>query len=161
MGITLNIEKKGSWEQVIYSGPINEDTEVHLTPFVKQLGANVIFNFRKVEYVNSCGVRAWINFLRDVEKGRKIIFEECTPEIVSQINMIPNFRGGAHIKSVYASYACAHCENQKWELFEEGRNLPQTAGETVPTPKCDKCGNQMEMEELEDEFFAWLDASAA
>ena len=31
----------------------------------------------------------------------------------------------------------------------------------VPTPKCDKCGNQMEMEELEDEFFAWLDASAA
>lgn len=160
MGITLNIEKKGNWEQVIYSGPINEDTEIHLTPFVQQLGSNVIFNFRKVEYVNSCGVRAWINFLRDVEKGRKIIFEECTPEIVSQINMIPNFRGNAHIKSVYASYACEHCENQKWELFEEGRNLPQNSTDTVPTPKCDKCGKMMEMEELEDEFFAWLETAS-
>lgn len=158
MGITLHIEKRGNWEQVIYAGPINEDTEIHLTPFVRQLGPNVIFNFRKVEYVNSCGVRAWINFLREAEKGRKVIFEECTPEIVSQINMIPNFRGTAHIKSVYASYACESCDNQKWELFEEGRNLPQSGTEDVPQPKCDKCGAAMEMEELEDEFFAWLDA---
>lgn len=158
MGITLNIEKKGVWEQLMYVGPINEDTEVHLKPIVNQLGPNVIFNFRKVEYVNSCGVRAWINFLREVEKNRKIIFEECTPEIVSQINMIPNFRGTAHIKSVYASYACEKCDHQKWQLFEEGRNLPVSAAEGVPPPKCDKCGHVMEMEELEDEFFAWLEA---
>lgn len=24
----------------------------------------------------------------------------------------------------------------------------------VPAPKCEKCGSEMEMEELEDEFFA-------
>ena len=159
MGITLNIEKKGQWEQLIYSGPINEDTEVHLKPMVSQLGPNVIFNFRKVEYVNSCGVRAWINFLREAEKGRKIIFEECTPEIVSQINMIPNFRSTAHIKSVYASYACEKCDSHKWVLFEEGRNLPATSGDTIAPPKCEKCNSEMEMEELEDEFFAWLDVA--
>jgi anti-anti-sigma regulatory factor len=158
MGITLHIEKKGQWEQLLYAGPINEDTEVHLTPIVGQLGPNVIINFRKVEFVNSCGVRAWINFLREAEKGRKVIFEECTPEIVSQINMIPNFRGSAHIKSVYASYACESCDHQKWELFEEGRNLPGSSDASVPPPKCEKCGAQMEMDELEDEFFAWLDA---
>ena len=122
MGITLHIEKKGQWEQLMYAGPINEDTEVHLKPMITSLGPNVIFNFRKVEYVNSCGVRAWINFLREVQKNRKIIFEECTPEIVSQINMIPNFKGTAHIKSVYASYACDSCDAQKWVLFEEGRD---------------------------------------
>jgi hypothetical protein len=159
MGITLSIEKKGNWEQLIYAGPINEDTEVHLTPIIPQLGPNVIFNFRKVEFVNSCGVRSWINFLREAEKGRKIIFEECTPEIVSQINMIPNFRGSAHIKSVYASYACESCDNQKWELFEEGRNLPASASDQIPAPKCDKCGADMEMDELEDEFFAWIEAA--
>lgn len=160
MAITLHVEKKGNWEQLLYAGPINEDTEVHLTPLIAQLGPNVIFNFRKVEYVNSCGVRAWINFLREVQKNRKVIFEECTPEIVSQINMIPNFRGSAHIKSVYASYACDQCDHQKWELFEEGRNLPQSSGAGVPTPKCEKCGSEMEMEELEDEFFAWVDNAA-
>lgn len=159
MTITLNIEKKGVWEQLLYAGPINEDTEVHLTPILAQLGPNVIFNFRKVEFVNSCGVRAWINFLRELEKGRKVIFEECTPEIVSQINMIPNFKGSAHIKSVYASYACDHCGNQQWELFEEGRNLPQASGDGIQSPKCSKCGKETEMEELEEEFFAWVDAA--
>ena len=159
MGITLHIEKKGQWEQLMYAGPINEDTEVHLKPMITSLGPNVIFNFRKVEYVNSCGVRAWINFLREVQKNRKIIFEECTPEIVSQINMIPNFKGTAHIKSVYASYACNSCDSQKWVLFEEGRNLPPNSAEGVTPPKCDKCSAEMEMEELEDEFFAWVDAA--
>jgi len=159
MGITLNLEKRGQWEHLLYSGPINEDSEVHLAPILGQLGANVVINFRKVEYVNSCGVRAWINFLREVEKGRKIIFEECTPEIVSQINMIPNFRGKAQIKSVYASYACDKCDTRKWVLFEEGKNLPKSSGDGVAAPKCEKCQSEMEMEELEDEFFAWVDAA--
>lgn len=158
MGITLHVEKNGQWEQLIYAGPINEDTEVHLKPMITSLGPNVIVNFRKVEYVNSCGVRAWINFLREAEKGRSVIFEECTPEIVSQINMIPNFRSTARIKSVYASYACNSCDNHKWVLFEEGKNLPQKASTEVPAPACDKCGGEMEMEELEDEFFAWVEA---
>ena len=114
MAISLHIEKKGQWEQLLYTGPINEDTEVHLMPMIKTLGPNVIINFRKVESVNSCGVRAWINFIREAQKGRKLIYEECTPEIVSQINMIPNFRGIAHIKSVYASFACDSCEHHCW-----------------------------------------------
>jgi len=159
MGITLNIEKKGQWEQLSYAGPINEDAELHLMPLVTSLGPNVIMNFRKVEFVNSCGVRAWINFLREVEKNRKVIFEECTPEIVSQINMIPNFRGSAHIKSVFASFACEKCDHHSWILFEEGRNLPQSADEGINMPKCERCGADMEMDELEDEFFAWIDAA--
>jgi len=67
-----------------------------------QLGPNMLINFKQVQYMNSCGVRAWINFLRELENNRKIIFEECTPEIMSQINMIPNFKSSAHIRSLYA-----------------------------------------------------------
>ncbi len=159
MEINLQIGKKGEWDHVVYAGPINEDTEVHLGRIGPQLGKHVIFNFRHVEFVNSCGVRSWINFLRDIQEGREVIFEECTPEIVSQINMIPNFKGTAHIKSVYASYSCESCENQDWELFEEGRNLPATPDDEVAEKACSKCGAEMEMEEMEDEFFAWLVAS--
>ncbi len=159
MEISFQMQKIGEWDQLIYSGPINEDAEVHLPGLLGQLGKNVILNLRNVEYVNSCGVRAWINFIRELEQGRQIIFEECTPEIVSQINMIPNFKSNAHIKSVYASYACDECGHQQWQLFEEGRNLPQTPDDDVPPAKCEKCGSEMEMEELEDEFFSWLDAS--
>ena len=159
MKISIQIEKKGEWDRLSYLGPINEDTEVHLAPYIKTLSTNVIFNFRKVEYVNSCGVRAWINFLRDAEQGRKIIFEECTPEIVSQVNMIPNFRSTAHIKSVYGSYACDECGHSSWLLFEEGRNMPVEPDQEITPPSCEKCQSEMEMDELEDEFFAWLEAS--
>lgn len=157
MEINISVEKKGEWDQVVYAGPINEDSEVALNPVLSQIGKNVIFNFKSVEYVNSCGVRAWINFLREAETGRSVIFEECTPEIVSQINMIPNFKGQAKIKSVYASYACDNCGHQGWELYEEGRNLPESPTDGVDEVACSQCGSEMEMEELEDEFFAWLD----
>lgn len=158
MSINIQIEKKGDWEHVTFTGPINEDAEVHFASLVSKLSPQLVFNFKQVEYVNSCGVRAWINFLRDVEKGRKITFEECTPEIVSQINMIPNFRGNSHIKSVYASYSCESCDHQQWTLFEEGRNLPKSISAGLPPVHCEKCKKPMEMEEMEDEFFAWLDA---
>lgn len=159
MQISINIEKKADWERLLYSGPINEDTEVHLAPFVTSLGTNVLVNFRKVEFVNSCGVRAWINFLRELEKNRKIVFEECTPEIVSQINMIPNFKGNAQVHSVYASYSCPSCGHQQWKLFERGKNLPNSSSDEIPQPGCEKCKTQMEMEEFEEEFFAWVDAA--
>lgn len=159
MTIAVNVEKVGDWEKLTYVGPINEDSELHLAPLVSRLGKQVIFNFKDVSYVNSCGVRAWINFLRDAEQDRKVIFEECTPEIVSQINMIPNFKSTATVKSVYASYGCDDCGHTAWVLFEEGSNLPDSSDCEAPEKSCDKCGADMEMEELEDEFFSWLDAS--
>jgi hypothetical protein len=159
MGITINIEKKGEWERLLYSGPINEDTEVHLNPVIPSLGPCVVINFKNVAFVNSCGVRAWINFLREAEKNRKLVFEECTPEIVSQINMIPSFRGRALIYSVYGSYSCPNCEHTTWKLFERGKNLPSSSTSEVPHPACDKCKTPMEMEEFEEEFFAWIDAA--
>lgn len=159
MPVSFHISQSGDWERVEYSGPINEDAETHLVSLAKKLGPKCIINFRKVEFVNSCGVRAWVNFMRDLGKSRKVIFEECVPDIVTQINMIPSFRGGAEIKSVYASYACDHCGNHEQVLFEKGRNLPTKSNMEVPKMACRKCSEPMEMEELEDEFFAFAEAS--
>lgn len=157
MSITLQISRNGEWEKLTYIGAINEDSEVHLPPLLQSLGQKVIVNFRQVENVNSCGVRAWITFMRDLEKGRSIIFEECTPEIVSQINMIPNFKGKADVQSIYGGYTCPNCGNQQNHLFVKGKNLPTSAGDGAEEVKCSKCGNATELDELEEEFFAWLD----
>jgi len=159
MQINISIQKRGDWEQITYAGPINEDTEVHLAPLVGSLGPKVVVNFKNVSFVNSCGVRAWINFLREAEKNRNLVFEECTPEIVSQINMIPSFKGRAKIHSVYGSYSCPSCQHSTWKLFERGKNLPASSSDAVPHPPCDRCQTPMEMEEFEEEFFAWVDAA--
>lgn len=157
MQVSLQIKQNNGWDFVQYVGPINEEAEVHLGPLVTKLGPKVVFNFKNVEYVNSCGVRAWINFMRDVEKNRQVVFDECTPEIVMQVNMIPSFKGTATINSVYGSYKCDACGAQKNVLFEAGKNLP-SAGSGYPEIKCDQCQATMEMEEMEDEFFAFLAA---
>ncbi|MGE0172289.1 MAG: hypothetical protein AB7T49_05875 [Oligoflexales bacterium] len=158
MGVAINITQKNGFDVLYYAGPINEEAEVHLTQVAPRLGQKIIINFKQVEYVNSCGVRSWINFMRQIS-GKQIVFEECTPEIVMQINMIPSFRGSATIQSVYGAYQCDSCRTQALVLFKEGQNMPRTEGDIVPSPNCPKCGQRMEMQEIEEEFFAFKAAS--
>jgi ABC-type transporter Mla MlaB component len=158
MSITSQISKNGDWEKLSLFGPINEDAEVHLPKLLQTLGAKVIVNFANVETVNSCGVRAWITFMRELEKGRSLIFEECTPEIVSQINMIPNFRGKADVQSVFGAYTCPSCGNHQKHLFVKGKNLPTVASDGGGDVACSKCQKPTEMDEIESEFFAWVES---
>lgn len=158
MTLVYQFEAAGEWQRCYFAGVINEDSETTLAALAAQVPQKVVFNFRRVESINSCGVRAWISFIRQIGAGREVAFEECTPEIVSQINMIPNFRADSRILSVYASYTCGQCNNHRNELFQEGRNLPTEVGASLEPVKCDKCGAAMEMDEIEEEFFAWLAA---
>ena len=156
MEIAIQVSQKDGADHVTYVGPINEESEVHLQRLLETLGSNVVVNFNQVEYVNSCGVRAWINFMRDLENGRQVTFEECTPEIVMQMNMIPSFKGKAAIKSVYGSYTCDACSKATTVLFEKGKNLPESEDFELPEPNCSHCGEAgLELDELEDEFFAF------
>lgn len=155
MDINLQVIQKDGWDRVYYAGPIDESTEVHLTPLLRSVGAKCVVNFRQVSNVNSCGVRSWINFMRELEKTREVVFEECTPEIVMQMNMIPSFKGKARVMSVYGSYSCGSCGASHHVLFEDGKNLPREEGAEMAPVKCPKCAQEMELEELEDEFFAF------
>lgn len=155
----IQFEQKQGWDVMRYIGPINEEAEVHLAQALPRLSSKLIINFKQVASINSCGVRAWINFMREAGKGREIVFEECTPETVMQINMIPSFKGSAKVRSVYASYRCGNCSHQQEVLFEQGKNLPSASDDDISEQKCPKCGSGMEMEEMEDEFFAFVDAA--
>ena len=158
MSIAINIAKEGDWEVVTYTGPINEEAEVHLNRVLESLGPKVKINFKQVSMVNSCGVRSWVNFMRDAEVDREITYRECTSEIVMQINMIPSFRGKSDIESVYGSYSCDSCNTNQDILFESGKNMPSSEDDEIEPPKCQQCGEEMEMEELEEEFFAFVAA---
>ena len=158
MGLNIRIEKDNDWDVIYFNGDINEDAEVTLADLKSKVTPQCIFNMKGVETVNSCGVRAWVNFMRDAEKNTTIVFDECPPEVVSQINMIPNFKGKAKVRSVYGCYICDECDTEKMVLFKEGENLPEDPEEEIDEVICDKCGEGMEMEELEEEFFNWVSA---
>lgn len=159
MPLALKIEQNDAWETINLIGSIDEDAEIQLNHAKNKLGSKIIFNFRDVTMINSCGVRAWINFLREVQANRQIHFQHCTPDVVSQINMIPNFLGSAKLDSLYADYSCESCGHRAKEFFQRGKNLPGSSSDALPPVKCPSCGEAMEMDELEEEFFAFLDAA--
>ena len=45
-------------------------------------------------------------------------------------------------------------------LFENGKNMPKTPDDELSEVKCDNCGAEMEMDELEEEFFGFLESAA-
>ncbi len=157
MDLRVNIETQGGKELVSLEGRINEDAEVVLPELLGKITGNCIFNFKGVEAINSCGIRAWIHFLREAEKKGSHEFVACTPDVVSQMNMIPNFRGACKVQSVYAGYMCGSCNHRETVLLEAGVNLPKALGDPIPPVACPKCKTTMEMEELEEEFFGWLE----
>ena len=140
---------------VALAGAINEDAELNLQALTKELAgkAKVVFNFANVKSINSLGVRAWVMFLRGLDDGREIAFNECPPDVIMQINMIPSFLGRARVASFFTNYICENCDFTQKILIDTTALKPKT----LPQPQaCPKCKAEMETEELEEEYFAFL-----
>ena len=147
--------QKQSKQWIAFKGAINEDSEVQFKELHEKIGNSkeCIFNFSEVTNINSLGVRAWVNFLRSLEGGKKIRFKECPPEIIMQINMIPSFLGNAEVESFYVNYLCEICYKKEKKLVKTAR-LEQNSIPRSPCCQAKNCG--MQTEELEDEYFAFL-----
>lgn len=150
-----SITQQDDIKHVTLIGLINEDSEMSFKTLQGELHDDkiVIFNFSQVKSINSLGVRAWVSFLRAVEEGKQIEFKECTPDVIMQINMIPSFLGKAKVSSFYVNYICEVCNKKDKKLIETVQLNPHT----IPKPPtCDQEDCGMQTEELEDEYFVFL-----
>lgn len=137
-------------------GVIDEDND--LAALESKLGTgSLVINLAEVDRINSCGVRDWVNWLGRVEKnGARSILVECSPPIVSQINLVHNFTGAGVVKNFYAPYFCPRCEKEKLLLLET-RDLVQNGPPfTAPMCRCDECDGPMEFDDMEESYFAFL-----
>ncbi len=147
---SFKIEKEQDSDKLNLKGELDEDYVLDPNEIGNQVSNKCIINFKEVESINSCGVRTWINFLREFETNRDIIFQECSPEIVDQIDMIPSFKGSAVVESAYANMACSNCSFEKKFLFTK-EQIEQDS-EALSKVTCEKCGSDMEIETFEDDF---------
>lgn len=130
-------------------GDIDEDT--NLQPLLR-LGSPLIFNFSQVRSINSCGVRSWVNFLKELGTTA-VAYTECPPLIVRQMNMVPSFAGQAQVLSIYAPFVCDNCEEEKLVLIPQ--NQFASLG-SVPALPCDKCGKgEMELDGHPQQYTAF------
>jgi anti-anti-sigma regulatory factor len=144
-------------DEVTYAklgGVIDEDNElVELTDRIPP--GTVVIDLADIERINSCGVRDWVNWLTRIERnGARVVLVECSPSIVSQINLVNNFTGNGVVKSFYAPYFCPNCEREK-VLLVEANELPPPP-HRAPICRCDECDGVMDFDDMEDSYFAFL-----
>ena len=110
--VRISLQAQGDHTVVTFEGSIDEDTQYG--SILKTQGA-LVFRLMGVKNINSLGIRNWVNFMRELGT-RSVIFAECPPVLVRQMNMIPSFRGNAKVQSVLAPLVCDACEVEKMEL---------------------------------------------
>ena len=160
MGMPINIviQQSSDSAHIALAGSIDESAGEEFAKIANALPSKLVFNFRGIVALNSFGVNAWITFYKVICKNRSIVFEDCTPEIVTQINMTPIFRGPAVIQSLLANYECPTCAHKQQQLFVRGQNLPGASSDPVPQVNCQACGKETAMDQEAEDFFAWIEA---
>lgn len=156
--LAIEVAREGEAWVVTLKGVIDEDAE--LSTGLKGVSGNVRFEMAGVAGINSCGVREWINVLREMD-GRVTAIEYAGVSVpmVQQFNMILNARGIGRVTSFMAPYYCGACRKPREMLLriEEHKEL-QKAGElSAPARKCPQCDGELEFDELDEKYLNFLD----
>lgn len=132
-------------------GAIDEDADFKELIGLEQ--KNISFDFNQVNMINSCGIREWIKFLEKIPESIHVTYNNCPQIIIEQINMVHGFfRKGASINSFYAPYFCENCDKEnKVHLKSE-----QVKNRKAPKMECPKCGEEMDFDAIEAQYFSFL-----
>ncbi|MBK8481770.1 MAG: hypothetical protein IPL40_11415 [Proteobacteria bacterium] len=141
---------------VALAGVIDEDNA--LSAITERLTKPlVVIKSADVERINSCGVRDWVNWLGELQqKQLDVYLIECSPAMMTQVNLINNFTGHGKILSFYSPYFCPPpCESDKMLLIRMEEAL-RTQPFRAPVSRCDECDQLLEFDDLESSYFGFL-----
>ena len=97
-----------------------------------------------------------MNFVRDLPNVSELVFSHCSPAIVTQLNMIYNFRGGAKVRSFLAPYICTRCDREEDKLIDVRQHFPGGDYAQMPRFTCDVCQSVLEFDEVIDTYLGFL-----
>lgn len=154
VALSWRIKERPGFTTVEFFGEIDENAD--FAELRRRLKGPVVFHLAEVRRINSCGVREWVNFVRDMPGVGELTFTHCSPAIVTQLNMIYNFRGSAKVRSFLAPYVCESCSHEEEKLLDVQAHFPGRDFRKVPEFKCDKCGARMEFDDLPERYLSFL-----
>jgi len=152
--LSWRIKERPGFTSVEFFGEIDENAD--FAELRRRLRGTVVFHLAEVRRINSCGVREWVNFVRDLPGVSNLTFTHCSPAIVTQLNMIYNFRGSATVRSFYAPYVCESCGAEDEKLLDVQSQFPGGNLSNVPEFQCEKCGMSMEFDDLPERYLSFL-----
>jgi serine/threonine protein kinase len=131
-------------------GEVNESADLSA---VFSHSGQVVLDLAGVTGINSVGIRKWLEAFRDRPPDQRMVFERCSPPIVSQINMVPAFAETGQIRSILAGYFCETCSDERLEILQTSTLQRGRA----PARRCPKCSGELNFEDLPEEYFAFVE----
>jgi hypothetical protein len=152
--LSWRIKEQADFTMVELKGELNESAD--LDRLRRRLKGHVILHLGSVRRINSGGVREWVNFIRDLTYAADVTLSHCSPAIVTQLNMIYNFRGSAKVRSFLAPYTCSRCDREEEMLIDPSQHFPTGRFDHMPDFNCNACGGTMEFDEVADRYLGFL-----
>jgi len=153
-GLTWSVLEQDGRHVVLLRGEINENAD--FSELSEYLQGDVDLDLEGVNRINSCGVREWVNFVRDLRVA-SLRFARCSPTVVLQLNTIYNFRGRARVHSFLAPYVCEACHHDEYKLLRVEDHFPQrTPPYSPPAFRCARCSGVMLFDELPERYLSFL-----
>ncbi len=144
---------------VMLRGDIIEKTD--FDALLAQLTSlNLTFDMGAVRYLNSTGIRRWVEFLERLDTDATYDFVRCSVAFVTQLGLVARAVGRGKVFSFMAPYYCEMCDRESQQLLQT-KSLDVTDGE-IPTPPafdCPQCGGPLEFDELPERFFAFMQSA--
>jgi DNA-binding response OmpR family regulator/anti-anti-sigma regulatory factor len=145
------VVKDGERTRVVLRGDFTEATR--FDELMPAMVGRVVFDTAQVTYMNSLGVRAWCEFLRQARiQGYE--FHACSVPFVLQASMVRDVIGRGTVTSFFAPFHCISCDHQEERLLQSAAILASNL--EPPTFKCPNCGGALEFDDLPERYFAFL-----
>ncbi len=159
--IEMITKVNGTRHELILEGPISEKTAIF--DYNISQATEVDINMEKVTFINSIGVKNWINWAINLSPRCRVSLRKCPYVIVNQVNIVQGFLPhNAKIESFIAPYLCDQCGLEAHILTERGKDY-EYATETHPkfarvmtNLPCTKCKGIMEPDFIVEKTFSFL-----
>ena len=149
------VVKDGERTRVVLRGDFTEATR--FDELLPGMVGRVVFDTAQVTYMNSLGVRAWCEFLRQARiQGYE--FHACSVPFILQASMVRDVIGRGTVTSFFAPFHCISCDHQEERLLQSAAIL--AANLEPPVFKCPSCGGALEFDDLPERYFAFLQDDA-
>ncbi len=138
---------------VSLEGSLNESADLGRLdlpagPLVLELGG--------LRFINSSGAHQLVLLLELLRQNALVAAECCSPAVVTMLNLLPTLSRRIQVRSVVAPFECGKCFAQCQAVLEVGLGRPPV----LPELPCPECGGTMELADLEERYFAFLEQSA-
>ncbi len=145
------VVKDGERTRVVLRGDFTEATR--FDELLPAMVGRVVFDVAQVTYMNSLGVRAWCEFLRQARiQGYE--FHACSVPFILQASMVRDVIGRGTVTSFFAPFHCIGCDHQEERLLQSAAILASNL--ELPIFKCPSCGGALEFDDLPERYFAFL-----